>query len=288
MNREELRNQFQADLRKFRRSTIERKQMSTKTTFKRVALVAVAALGLGVLSVAPSSATPTMTVTTTAGSGSLVGGNAVAALETTTAAKISVSGLFSASTDSVSVVLVRKSGPASSTSVNWHLGFVDTSTSSSSAVRRTLSGSALTSVLNGANKVSLFDSSTSFSTGVSEAYLLDGGQAYQGANFNLIPDSATTRVAGTYVFTAIVTSFTTSGAVVSTSVQTADVTYVIANSASGSAALTTAAALISGTVDPSKTTVIMNAGAPTTLSAVDSADDAVAPACVILGLAVCV
>ena len=31
--------------------------MSTKTTFKRIALVAVAALGLGVLSVAPSSAT---------------------------------------------------------------------------------------------------------------------------------------------------------------------------------------------------------------------------------------
>ena len=30
--------------------------MSTKTTFKRIALVAVAALGLGVLSVAPSSA----------------------------------------------------------------------------------------------------------------------------------------------------------------------------------------------------------------------------------------
>ena len=37
-------------------STTERKQMSSKTTFKRIALVAVAALGLGVLSVAPSSA----------------------------------------------------------------------------------------------------------------------------------------------------------------------------------------------------------------------------------------
>ena len=38
---------------------IERKQMSTKTTFKRIALVAVAALGLGVLtSVAPASAVP--------------------------------------------------------------------------------------------------------------------------------------------------------------------------------------------------------------------------------------
>ena len=40
-------------------STIERKQMSTKTTFKRIALVAVAALGFGVMSVAPSSAAPT-------------------------------------------------------------------------------------------------------------------------------------------------------------------------------------------------------------------------------------
>jgi len=56
MNRAESGNWFQADLRKFRGSTIERKQMSTKTTFKRVALVAVAALSLGVLSVAPSQA----------------------------------------------------------------------------------------------------------------------------------------------------------------------------------------------------------------------------------------
>jgi hypothetical protein len=46
----------QADLRIVRGSTIERKQMSTKTTFKRVALVAVAALSLGLLSVAPSNA----------------------------------------------------------------------------------------------------------------------------------------------------------------------------------------------------------------------------------------
>ena len=38
-------------------STIERKKMSTKTIYKRIALVAVAALGAGVLSVAPASAT---------------------------------------------------------------------------------------------------------------------------------------------------------------------------------------------------------------------------------------
>ena len=47
----------QAELRIVRGSTNERKQMSTKTTFKRVALVAVAALGFGTLSsVAPANA----------------------------------------------------------------------------------------------------------------------------------------------------------------------------------------------------------------------------------------
>jgi hypothetical protein len=47
-------------------STIERKQMSTKTTFKRIALVTVAALGFGLMSVAPSSATNTAIRCTTA------------------------------------------------------------------------------------------------------------------------------------------------------------------------------------------------------------------------------
>jgi hypothetical protein len=47
----------QADSRKALESTfIERKQMSTKTTLKRIALVAVSALGFGLLSVAPSQA----------------------------------------------------------------------------------------------------------------------------------------------------------------------------------------------------------------------------------------
>jgi hypothetical protein len=54
----------QAELRTVRGSTTERKKMSTKTTFKRVALVTVAALGMGVLtSVAPASAAVTATFT---------------------------------------------------------------------------------------------------------------------------------------------------------------------------------------------------------------------------------
>ena len=48
---------LEAATRKFLVTTNERKQMSTTTNFKRIALVAVAALGLGVLSSVPSQAT---------------------------------------------------------------------------------------------------------------------------------------------------------------------------------------------------------------------------------------
>ena len=58
MYRNEVVCPLQAELRIVRSSTTERKQMSTKTTFKRIALVAVAALGLGVIASAPSSAAP--------------------------------------------------------------------------------------------------------------------------------------------------------------------------------------------------------------------------------------
>ena len=52
---------FKAAVENVSTATIERKKMSTKTTLKRVALVAVAAMGFGLLSVAPSSATTTNT-----------------------------------------------------------------------------------------------------------------------------------------------------------------------------------------------------------------------------------
>ena len=56
MNRAEQVRLLQAEPRIVRGSTTERKQMSTKTTFKRIALVTVAALGFGVVSVVPSNA----------------------------------------------------------------------------------------------------------------------------------------------------------------------------------------------------------------------------------------
>ena len=101
----------QADLRIVRGSTIERKQMSTKTTFKRVALVAVAALGLGLLSVAPSNASvaaDTLTVT----DGTMAVGDTV----TATSATATISFLPSSYTgDTMSVTASLVSGPAANT-----------------------------------------------------------------------------------------------------------------------------------------------------------------------------
>jgi hypothetical protein len=67
----------EAALENVSRATIERKIMSTKTTLKRVALVAVAAMGFGLLSVAPSLATSQAdTLTLSSASNSVVVGTA--------------------------------------------------------------------------------------------------------------------------------------------------------------------------------------------------------------------
>jgi hypothetical protein len=100
----------QADLRIVRGSTIERKQMST--TIKRIALVAVAALGLGVLSVVPSNAAnqgDTLTLSATTGtqetSDTATAGSATATL----------SFLASAAGDSMSVTASLVSFPVGNT-----------------------------------------------------------------------------------------------------------------------------------------------------------------------------
>ena len=113
MNRAEESNLLQAELRKFRRSTIERKQMST--TIKRIALVAVAAMGLGVVSSVPSNAAPSFAFTTigdaTAGQ-ALIGGQAVVVLtpDTNTSTIVSVTGVgtvVAVSADAGSPQIVR-------------------------------------------------------------------------------------------------------------------------------------------------------------------------------------
>ena len=95
--------------------TIERKQMSTKTTIKRVALVAVAAMGFGLLSVVPSQArTQADSLTISAATASIVAG------DTITASSPSVTLAFMAdslSTDSMTVTAYLMSAPSTSTAI---------------------------------------------------------------------------------------------------------------------------------------------------------------------------
>jgi len=93
--------------------------MSTKTTFKRVALVAVAALGLGVLSVAPTSAAPTIAygviADSTNGQG-IVGGQAtvLVTLDSGTVTTIAVTGVGSVLAQTTQTETVTVTGTVTS------------------------------------------------------------------------------------------------------------------------------------------------------------------------------
>ena len=117
MYRDEVVYPLQAELRIVRRSTIERKQMSTKTTFKRIALVTVAALGLSIVAVAPSSAAPSaiqLSASATTGSQLTAG-----TYDTATAATVTLSFLNGAVavSDTASVTAYLISAPAGNTAL---------------------------------------------------------------------------------------------------------------------------------------------------------------------------
>jgi hypothetical protein len=229
--------------------------MSTKTTFKRIALVAVAALGLGVLSVAPSQAVAgTATLTVTAGSASVTPG---ASNETTTAATININGLLSASLDSYTISLVKKSGPSASGSVPFKLAVAETTTLGTVITsKQGVNASALGFRSFGNGGVVAYDSSTAFTTAVSDTYTVAAGVGYAGATFALLlGDSSTTRVAGTYVYTAMVQAHEGGSATPKTGgLQVVDLTFTINDTAAN-------IALASGTVDAGRTTAWINEGA---------------------------
>ena len=83
--------------------------MSTKTTFKRIALVAVAALGFGVVSVAPSSAVESGDTYTLSASTTTVSLGSAASVTLTTA------GYFAANSDTVTVTAALKTYPTAAT-----------------------------------------------------------------------------------------------------------------------------------------------------------------------------
>jgi len=103
-------------------TTTERKRMSTKTTFKRIALVAVAALGLGVLSVAPSNAAVTVigdTLTVSATSAT-IGYGETATITITDEFTSTISGTTGAG-ETMTIYMVAGSGTASVSAIYTRL-----------------------------------------------------------------------------------------------------------------------------------------------------------------------
>ena len=105
--------------------------MSTKTTFKRVALVAVAALGLGVLSVAPSNAAAiSVTVTPSATTSAIKTGE-------TATISLTVSAILGGAGESTTVVGVRTKGASGTVNFNGTTDSTTTQLRAGSASGRT-------------------------------------------------------------------------------------------------------------------------------------------------------
>jgi len=227
--------------------------MSTKTTFKRIALVAVAALGLGVLSVAPSSAAvSSLSVTATAGSANPVS-DTYAQMDTTTAAYLSVSAFLGAG-DTVTVRFVQKSVPTTSASLQPKLSYMDTSTYNTGVID---------DAYNGTTQLNKYESITT--SGVMTLSIIGGGAGWVDARFGLRLESmtASTITKGSYVYTAMINTYAAN----SVGVQTVqDLTITVGTYANSSL-----------TVAPASSTAYIQSGTTTGVSS-DAVVTAVATA----------
>ena len=234
--------------------------MSTTTNFKRIALVAVAALGMGVLSSAPSQAaigSSSIVLTTTAGT-AVFDQTTANQEDSATGALVTVQFLASvANTDSVTVELAAKSKPTTtSTYPKALIQLVDTANATAlTSVRldtRVAAAGAQTSnpqlaAAVGAAKESLGDTAWGLNdSGTGALISTPTANTYAGARFRVFLDTATVRVAGSYVYTVIVTPYESSMSATTASVKTIDVTITVgaAAAAGTSSAATSFAAMV--------------------------------------------
>ena len=184
---------LEAATRKFLVTTNERKYMSTKTNFKRIALVAIAALGLGVLSSVPSQAgVSTLTVTVTDGTATTT------ASDSTTAATLVVSASLDQAADTVAVQFYANAG----TTQKAYLQYIETAGTSSMVVAKSLT------VATAATKLSdsLTASTDVFGIGFGGAATIGA----VGATFKLFLETTAGLAnisAGTYSYTALIRAY---------------------------------------------------------------------------------
>jgi hypothetical protein len=234
---------LEAANKKYLLTTNERKQMSTTTNFKRIALVAVAALGLGVLSSVPSQAAVSgLTV-------AVVNGTSTSAKsDSTTAATINISGFVGAN-DTIVAYVVAKSIPSTAgavTPVFYNLDsatpllatqVVDSGTGSPVAVFKTWKV-ATDSVIATTGSTGGFRLASSSDANINHKF-----------GFQLDSSSAT-RAAGTYTYTLVVKTYE-AGQSNPFTTTTKDVSITVAalstESAIASATTSTAYIALSGT-----------------------------------------
>ena len=219
---------LEAAFEKYSKTTIERKQMSTTTNFKRIALVAVASLGLGVLSSVPANAAingDTVTLSATSAA------QTTAETYTATSATVTVSYLPSAGGDSMTITASLTGFPATSTALPI-LQLIETA----SAVVETGSATAKASGYSKAGDT--WTANTAVSTKAMTANTITTAKFavyLQGAT------NAAPTVAGAYTVKITPATVGLSGAINATAVTlTINVTVAASQDTTASAATTTA------------------------------------------------
>jgi trimeric autotransporter adhesin len=142
---------LKAASKKYLETTIERKQMSTTTNFKRIALVAVAALGLGVLNSVPAQAAINADSVTLS---SATASQSTAETYTATSAVVTVSffgvGATTAAGDSMSITAALTGAPAGNTAlptlrlVETSSAFVDSTAATAKIIGDTITANTAT------------------------------------------------------------------------------------------------------------------------------------------------
>ena len=250
---------LEAATRKFLVTTNERKQMSTKTNFKRIALVAVAALGLGVLSSVPANAAVSgVTITVTNGATPLAGTSTTKVNSdtgTATGASITIAALNTAASDSLTVAFYNKNALSQTTGLRTYLSWMDSTTVNTKVSK---GGNGAFSAA-GKLLAAVADSSTAAATTFGVYSASDAGNAAGtrtagnvGATFALFIDTnSVVGGAGTYTYQVVVTATSGSGTPVETS---AEVSIVVSAPASAT------------TVPSASTTTFYMGAANTTVS----------------------
>ena len=228
---------LEAATRKFLVTTNERKYMSTTTNFKRISLVAVAALGLSLLSSTPSNAaivSSAIDVTTENGTATL------GTSDSTGAATISVRSFVEGNTDTLTITLTLGTKPATAAGATDSLlvSFRDSATASGGIVQVRGRGATATAYTQTAAAIGIESVTALSNPAIVEFTTNVSGNL--NAKMGVHLDTALVRVAGTYGIDYVVRGYS-AGVLGTTLTKSGTFNIVVSNSALAAAGSTTAA-----------------------------------------------